>query len=299
MSRRIVSLISIAIESRIIRSILPSSIDKISFVLISNSCHLRFNLCTSLFDFLTSSAYIRTIKTNYSMFAVSSNKPPLEEFDDVKKEMEQFSLRFNNLILEKKSAVVTSKQQHTSKINDLERRAQKLRDEIESQQIKKQKTVDSINLTLSDLRMKQVKVDGLTKQLESLRTTKENLQREVELVEKDYKREEELLVNIRQNLNDQVAKDMDELTKFEMYLGLKIEAVDVDLLRFRFANVDAQDIDREVLVELFVGDETYKVRRTQPALDQSRISQIEADFNQHGDFVVFLKTVRVALREAM
>ncbi|KAF5208902.1 putative kinetochore protein [Clavispora lusitaniae] len=233
------------------------------------------------------------------MFAVSSNKPPLEEFDDVKKEMEQFSLRFNNLILEKKSAVVTSKQQHTSKINDLERRAQKLRDEIESQQIKKQKTVDSINSTLSDLRMKQVKVDGLTKQLESLRTTKENLQREVELVEKDYKREEELLVNIRQNLNDQVAKDMDELTKFEMYLGLKIEAVDVDLLRFRFANVDAQDIDREVLVELFVGDETYKVRRTQPALDQSRISQIEADFNQHGDFVVFLKTVRVALREAM
>lgn len=233
------------------------------------------------------------------MFAVGSSKPPLEEFDDVKKEMEQFSLRFNSLILEKKSMVLSSKQQHINKINELERKTQKLRDEIETQQIKKQKTLDSIDLSLNDIRLKQAKVDGLTKQLETLRTTKTNLQREVDTVEKELRHEEEALANIRQNLSDQVSKDMDELLKFEMYLGLKIEAVDVDFLRFRFANVDAQDIDREVFCELFVGGENYEIRRTQPVLESLRIAQIEADLNRNGDFVVFLKTIRQTLREYM
>lgn len=233
------------------------------------------------------------------MFAVGSTKPPLEEFDDVKKEMEQFSLRFNSLILEKKSAVLSSKQQHINKINDLDRRAQKLRDEIETQQIRKQKTLDSIDLSLQEIRVKQVKVDGLTKQLETLRTTKANLQREVDTVEKEFKHEEESLANIRQNLSDQVTKDMDELLKFEMYLGLKIEAVDVDLLRFRFANVDAHDIDREVLCELFVGGDNYEIRRTQPLLEPLRIAAIEAELNRNGDFVVFLKSIRQTLRESM
>lgn len=233
------------------------------------------------------------------MFAVGSPKPPLEEFDDVKKEMEQFSQRFNSLILEKKSAVLSSKQQHINKVNELDRRAQKLRDEIENQQIRKQKTLDSIDLSLNDIRLKQIKVDGLTKQLETLRSTKASLQPELDAAEEELRQEEEALANIRQNLSDQVSKDMDELLKFEMYLGLKIEAVDVDLLRFRFANVDSQDIDREVLCELFVGGPDYEIRRTQPVLDQLRLSQIEEKLNADGDFVVFLKSIRQSLREYM
>lgn len=232
------------------------------------------------------------------MFAVGSSKAPLEEFDDVKKEMEQFSVRFNSLILEKKSAVLSSKLQHTNKINELDRRAQKLRDEIEAQQIRKQKTLDSIDLSLNDIRMKQVKVDGLTKQLEALRTTSANLQLEVDAVEKEVRHEEESLANIRQNLSEQVSKDMDELLKFEMYLGLKIEAVDVDLLRFRFANVDAHDIDREVLCELFVGGDNYEIRKTHPLLEPLRVAAIGAELNRKGDFVVFLKSIRQALRES-
>lgn len=231
------------------------------------------------------------------MFAAGSNKPPLEEFDDVKKQMEQFSLRFNALILEKKSSILNSKQQHFTKVNELERRAQKLRDDISTYRLKKDKTVDVISLTVEDLRTKQLKVDGLTKQLETLVQAKTVLQKELDEMKEEDSKLEGALKHARTNLSEQVSKDSEELTKFEIYLGLKIEAVDIDLLKFRFNNIDSTDIDREVWCELFVGDEDYRVGRTSPPLPKEQVSKIEADFNYHGEFVIFLKAMRTALRD--
>lgn len=233
------------------------------------------------------------------MFAVEATKPPLEEFEDVKQQMEKFSLQFNALVLERKSSILTSKQQHVTKVNELERRALTLREEIETCRVKKDKTADIINLTLEDLRTKQVKVDGLTRQLESLKESKDSLQKEVDAMKEEVSRLEESLKHARKNLNEQVSKDSDELTKFEMYLGLKVEAVDIDLLKFKFVNIDSNDIDKEVWCELFVGDDDYKIGRTFPLLPREQITKIQDDFNARGEFVIFLKVMRCALRDAV
>lgn len=232
------------------------------------------------------------------MFAVEANKLPLEEFEDVKNQMESFSLRFNNLILEKKSSVLNSKQQHINKVNELERRIQKLRSDIEASEVRKEKTVKMISETLEDLRAKQSKVEEMKEQLQTLTESKKTLEADIDALKTEVAQLEELLKYSQKNLNEQLAKDIGELTKYEMYSGLRIEAVDIDLLKFKFINIDANDIDKEVWCELFVAEEKYEILKTSPSLPSEQVKQIESDFNLHGEFILFLKAIRSSLRDA-
>lgn len=232
------------------------------------------------------------------MFAVEANKLPLEEFEDVKNQMEQFSLRFNSLILEKKSLVLNSKQQHINKVNDLERQIQKLKSGIETGKSKREKTAQMISDTMEDLHTKQAKVDEMKQQLEELTALKEQLDGEIAALQTQVSRLEDLLKFSQTNLTEQLARDIGELTKYEMYLGLRIEAVDIDLLKFKFVNIDANDIDKEVTCELFVGEDKYRVLGTDPALPSEKVTPIENAFNEHGEFILFLRAMRTALRDA-
>jgi len=232
------------------------------------------------------------------MFSAGGSRLSLEEFEDVKNQMESFSLRFNNLVLEKKSQVLNSKQQHINHVNELERKIQNLRGEIEAIKARKAKTSKVIGETFDELSAKQSKVEEMNAQLQTLTEEKEKLETEIEAFKSLISGLEELLKSSQNNLNKQLAKDVGELTKYEMYLGLRIEAVDIDLLKFKFTNIDANDIDKEVWCELFVGEEKYKIMGTDPTLPNQIVGQIENDFNEHGEFILFLKDMRRVLRDA-
>lgn len=232
------------------------------------------------------------------MFPVGASRLSLEEFEQVRNQMEEFSLRFNNLILEKKSQVLNSKQQHINGVNELERKIHNLKSDIEVNKVRKQKTAKVIGETFDDLRAKQLKVEEMNMKLQSLTVDKETIEKEIEALKSQVNDLEGLLKLSQKNLSEQPAKDIGELTKFEMYLGLRIEAVDIDLLKFKFTNIDAKNIDKEVWCELFVGEEKYKIMGTSPNLPTQKVQQIENEFNQHGEFILFLKDIRVMLRDA-
>lgn len=223
---------------------------------------------------------------------------PLEEFKLVQNEMEIFSNRFNSLLLERKTALLLSKQQYINKVNELQRRLQRTKDEIETQSIRKRKMAGIIDSTLQGLHTKQVKVDGLDSQLNTLKGTREELERDVGSMKKEVQQLESALKFATNDMDAQTLKDYEELTKFEMYLGLRIEAVEIDLLKFRFVNIDPNDIDKDVWCELFVGDDDYKIGRTSPILLAEQTSPIMAEFNSQGSIITFLKAMRKALREA-
>lgn len=232
------------------------------------------------------------------MFLVGASKLSLEDFEQVKTEMEEFSLRFNNLILEKKSQVLNSKQQHINNFNELERKIHNLKLEIKANNVRKQKSAKVIGDTFDDLRAKQSKVEEMNEKFQTLSEEKQTLEKEIDALKSHVNGLEELLKSSQKNLSEQLAKDIGELTKYEMYLGLRIEAVDIDLLKFKFTNIDPNDIDKEVWCELFVGEEKYKVTGTSPSLLSQKVKQIENDFNRHGEFILFLKDMRVILRDA-
>lgn len=232
------------------------------------------------------------------MFAATTTALPLDQIDELQNQMDAFAARFNALMTEKKTSILTASEQHNNQVNDLQRQIERLEAEIEANELRKEKTIKMINDTVDDLHAKNDKVEDLRKQLRNRTEVKELLDSEVKELKAELSHLEELLKFSQTNLNEQLARDVGELTKYEMYLGLRIEAVDIDLLKFRFGNIDANDIDKEVWCELSVGEERYRVVNTEPSLPTEKVAHIENLFNEHGEFLLFLKSMRSALRDA-
>lgn len=244
-------------------------------------------------------AHKQRIHVLHEQMSTSTAKLPLEEFEDVRQQMEDFSIRFHSLMLDRRSAVQTASLQHTNKVDELEHKLRRLRAEIHACRERRDVKAAEIDDSIVALGVKQDKVDGLAKQLQGLGETKTRLQGELQELKNDVSAAELALVHARSNLDFQAQRDIEELTKFEMYLGLKVEAVEEDLLRFKFVNVDTTDIDTEVSCELFVGRDTYKIMLTSVSVDPSEISAMEKSLNAHGHIVVFLKQMRKALKDAV
>lgn len=244
---------------------------------------------------------IRRAHVEMSSFSESSTtmKPPLEEFGHVRKEMEDFSSRFHSLILDRKSSMQSKKQQYMSQIKTLETRRLKLQDEIESIKIKKGKTSAVINSSLADLRNKQNKVEALSQQLKVLQDDKLLLRQENDTLKEQVRVLQTSLTHTQNDLEAQLRKDEEELTKFEAYLGLKIEAIEENVLNFRFFNVDANNIDSEVTCELNFGGDSFILGATSPKLRPDEVASLTRDLNTHGEIVVFLRQIRKTLRDAL
>ncbi|GEQ67992.1 hypothetical protein JCM33374_g1658 [Metschnikowia sp. JCM 33374] len=233
------------------------------------------------------------------MYAVRSSKSPMDEFLDVKTDFSAFTARFDHLVLEKKSALHIAQKQHTDKVAELQHSAQKLREAIVYSQARASDVSTQISADLKKFHAMESMVHGLKEKLAHAHDIKTALSGSLDTKKANVDAAREALKYARTHVDGQAQKDIAEATKFEMYAGLKVESVDEDLLRFRFANIDASDIDKEVSCELYVGDDMYRVGATDPALPLAVVSAVETHLNQHGIFVVFLKQIRKALKDAI
>uniref|UniRef100_A0A0L0NN08 Kinetochore protein SPC25 n=1 Tax=Candidozyma auris TaxID=498019 RepID=A0A0L0NN08_CANAR len=227
---------------------------------------------------------------------MSVSASAIQEFDAVRKEMHEFIQRFQAFSLQHRLNILTTKLQHVNKVKELEKRVKSLQVEITATNEKVEKTETLITQSIRGLQTKQEKVDALTNQLESRKAAKVQLQKDVDSMRKEVGELEEAFNNTHAALGKQALKDSEELTKFEQYLGLRIEAVDIDLLKFKFVNVDPVDVDREVWCELSVAEQDYKIGLTNPSLPKDVVLRIQKELNLHGELVAFLQAMRQALR---
>ncbi|OBA23218.1 hypothetical protein METBIDRAFT_76275 [Metschnikowia bicuspidata var. bicuspidata NRRL YB-4993] len=224
---------------------------------------------------------------------------PMEDFRNVRGELAAFTARLEHLILEKKSLLQTEKKRHTENVRRLEQAAHRLRAEIADAQEKRGAVAGQIEAGLAKFRATESMVNSLTKDLQKAQNSRASLRAAVDAKRAHVDSLKDSLRYTRSSLDSQAEKDEDEATKFEMYVGLRVESVDEDLLRFKFTNIDANEIDLDVLVELYVGDDLYRVLATDPALPADTISTMERELNESGMLVVFLKRIRKALRDAL
>lgn len=224
-------------------------------------------------------------------------RSPLTDFSDVKQEMEVFSNAFQQFILDRKNTILISRQQHKLKERELESRIRKVSEDIDQAAVKGEKTKNLIAISLQDLKSKQSKVDVLASQVQSRTEMKRSLNTDIEYLRKEVGELESGVRDTKLTLSEQVSRDNEELTKFEMHLGMKIESIEIDILRFKFVNISPTDIDREVWCELLLNEENYRIGLTYPSLPQQTVLKIELDLNTHGKIIVFLKEMRSVLRD--
>lgn len=223
---------------------------------------------------------------------------PIDDIANLQAEMKQFSAQFQNYASQTSSSLHKTKQDHNITIRELTHQKKKLQDEKLALIKKTRQNKEARDLTLISLTGKQDKVDALAEHLQILQKTKSELLREIDEARFDVERLERTYSEVKKIMSVHNRKDYEELTKYEAYMGLKVEAVANDHLKFRFSNINANSVDEEVYCQLYVGGIDYKVGESSPALSAEQTRSIEADLNQHGEIILFLKQIRSLLKAA-
>lgn len=221
----------------------------------------------------------------------------IDEFENLQGQMDEFYVRLENSLVDKRTNIMNDKQKHYVRVHELENQEQSMKRNIEQMKVKIDKTKELISKTLEDLQNQQLIVDDLNKKEEHLQELKKSVNKEIEDLNESISKLTNEYDTLKRNLADQVEKDYPELLKYELYLGLKIEVIKENVLRFVFNNIDPHEIDREVWCDVNVGGESLKVERSNPELGQEIIELLENEYDDHKELVIFLKTLRGLLKE--
>ncbi|KAG8528072.1 uncharacterized protein KY384_006988 [Bacidia gigantensis] len=101
------------------------------------------------------------------------------------------------------------------------------------------------------------------------------------------------------DLSAQARLNLPELDFWESNLGMRIEGVKDDRLRFVFVNLDEREWAREAWFDLDMEKREYAIVEYRPKVEDSRVEECLEGLNASRDLGVFLKRMRVVFKEAV
>jgi kinetochore protein Spc25 len=119
---------------------------------------------------------------------------------------------------------------------------------------------------------------------------------QIEEVREEIRKTKERQAQERQVLNEQMALVSPELHFWEQTLGLRIEGVQEDVLRFVFTNIDEKDYSRQFSCTLDLSDVDYRIIKCCPELEPEVIESTVKVLNETRRLNLFLKTLRKAFK---
>lgn len=101
----------------------------------------------------------------------------------------------------------------------------------------------------------------------------------------------------QQHVMEQSIRNVPELQYLEDLLGMTMEAVKEDVLRFVFTRIDANDYSREFSFLLNTSQVDYSVDGCDPELEKSVVDKVVGSLNGSRNLAVFLKDMRRAFKD--
>lgn len=220
---------------------------------------------------------------------------PIQDFFNIQKELDSFTEKFNALVTHKKRQIIDDKTNYSITISDLQNEELKLKNQIKVLNEQQQETKKKIEEGLINLDSRQQKIDELKQEEKDLKNKKQELDEELNELNNQINELNDKINKISDDLSEQVNKDVVELAKFEKYLGLKLQVMTSDTLRFKFINLDTKNIDKEFWVELKLSE--FKITNSFPALTDEELEPIMHKFKAEENFKEFLKLTRSLLKK--
>lgn len=140
-------------------------------------------------------------------------------------------------------------------------------------------------------------VESFTSKRDEMVQMREQLVQEMENVRENIRKKKELQLKERKALNEQMALISPEVYFWEQTLGLRIEGVQEDVLRFIFTNVDEKDYSRAFSCTLDLSETDYKIVKCKPELSPDVIESIIKVLNETRRVNLFLKSLRKAFKD--
>lgn len=194
--------------------------------------------------------------------------------------------------------LAAEQREHERQLQLLRAEIASLKSSIAAAQRQRDRSSREAEQRLDVVRAAQRRAAALQLANDEARGTLGAVEAEVGAVQRATQELEELIRGGRRSAAEAERRERAECARYELYLGLKVEAVAVDVLRFRFANVDAANAHQQVWCELAV-ESGYEVGRSSPELLGAERAKLQDELARSQDLAAFLKGVRGALRRQL
>ncbi|AOW00702.1 putative kinetochore protein SPC25 [Yarrowia lipolytica] len=223
--------------------------------------------------------------------------PPLPE--DIVTGMEELKIVMSAALERQRSQLVQSRQDVNRVLKELEEESKGVSLEIESHMARQH----DLRLQISELD-KQIEdskgtIVEYSRRRSELESKVEAAQRACDEGRQRLEEQQSLRRRQVQHVMEQSVRNVPELMYMEDLLGMKIEAVQYDQLRFVFVKLDPNDYAREFAFVLDMADVNYRVEQLEPTLDLSVVDRVVGKLNSSRNFPQFLKEIRQAFKDAI
>ncbi|CCC68957.1 hypothetical protein NCAS_0B08730 [Naumovozyma castellii] len=217
----------------------------------------------------------------------------LDQFDNLKEKMEEFSKQIHVLMNNKMNSVFRTVQTFKDEMKELNLehqiligRLDKLQKEQEGLEIEIQTFKNDTDEARTKFESYQIRKRQLEMQHTALLTESSEL--DGMLQEKEKK-----ISQYKEKLQSQRQRDQPEVKLYEKLLGMQIDASQVGTLFFKFEHFDDKDMARSCNFTLDVSGERFQVLDSSPVLDKSsETTPLEDILNQGGNLPLFLVSMR-------
>lgn len=215
-----------------------------------------------------------------------------KRFEDMKAKSLESLQSFVDFHLDEREKIRGSTQQYFGACAELTARRSKQKDRIDTLREERTELEEKIRGSFLDLdshrsviREMTVKRAQNSARIESLQLQLNNIRG---LVDSSLREKDDQQAFIDQK-ESKILRDSSEC---ERLLGLKVDSIDGNIVRFSFTNIDPNDLERQFTADIDLGPLSYKFVKTMPMLPREIMLSLEEKLNVTQNMKLFLKTLR-------
>ncbi|KAI5962620.1 SPC25 [Candida pseudojiufengensis] len=224
--------------------------------------------------------------------AFNSFQKQTNEFENLKLNMEEFINDLDLKLSNKQISYLNQQQQFKTNLQELNKIVKSLQNEINQLNEKELNTTNKLNDSLKNLQLSNSKIEELQLQKTKLLDQKQNLENQIDNLRFQIKQGENQLEKTHKIFENQFKLNLIELSKYELYTGLKIKPQQNNEITFSFFNLNSKNIDEEYSIKLDINDDNYKYLETSPNLSKELVDELIVQLNQHQKLIKLLKEIR-------
>ncbi|EPY53611.1 kinetochore protein Spc25 [Schizosaccharomyces cryophilus OY26] len=220
-----------------------------------------------------------------------SNYPDLElNYNDLKSKISNFNSIFDRFLQDERKQLLNNRNEYLKEHSN-----------IYENQKKTEKTLDHLRAreqSLNELLEKErVEREATEQEIQTIQGKADSMRKRRQTVVDEIERCRLVLTTKRQTKEDldslkrkQEQLNMPELQFWQDYLGLRMEGVHEEVIRFVFTNIDEKDWNKPFSFQINLAQIDYKVTHCRPPVPN--LDDLVNKLNQSRDFYQFLRDIR-------
>ncbi|GMM35778.1 hypothetical protein DASC09_031030 [Saccharomycopsis crataegensis] len=220
--------------------------------------------------------------------------PDLLPLDQIDSRLGEFHSRFKTTMQQYKTSLSDSKTEYISQYEVLVAKQKEIHQKLKKLADEDVRVRELLNNELNTLSDAKSKIEELKKNETVLIENKNSINEKIEILDSQIDIKNSDLNSSKRNLNRNLQKDLSVVKLYESFLGLKIDSIDNDLIKFQFFNLLQNDLDLEFEVVLDLSDPhgNYKINSMSYQLPESELAEVLNSLNKNRNLVLFLKSIR-------